>query len=244
MERPQVEIPNLAEQGRGDDGKPIESNRRLFIQLNVFDHCIDPGAAADTFAGSGLTGVVYADVTNPRGIGVLTIAEEPAVFATHLRDVLNRWPFDNLHQRLDMTMFGRTYSLGYESDLNETLVDRPLRHALEPSWPWAIWYPVKRKGEFELLPADEQRSMLMEHGMLGMAFGKGDYAHDIRLVSHGLDRNDADFVVGLTGRELHPLSALVQRMRKTRHTAEYLEKLGPFFVGRVLTQARGETVRH
>lgn len=31
-------------------------------------------------------------------------------------------------------------------------------------------------------------------------------------------------------------------MRKTRHTAEYLERLGPFFVGRVLTQSRGETV--
>jgi chlorite dismutase len=156
--------------------------------------------------------------------------------------VFNRWPFDNLTLDQDMTMIGRTYSLGYEPDLDETLIRRPLRHALERQWPWAIWYPIKRNSAFELLPAEEQRAMLMEHGTIGMSFGKGDLAHDIRLVSHGLDRNDADFVVGLMGKDLHPLSALVQTMRKTRHTAEYLDRLGPFFVGRVLTQARGETV--
>ena len=60
----------------------------------------------------------------------------------------------------------------------------------------------------------------------------GDYAHDIRLACHGLDRSDNDFVVGLVGRELFPLSAVVQAMRKTQQTALYLDRLGPFFVGR------------
>ena len=33
-----------------------------------------------------------------------------------------------------------------------------------------------------------------------MSFGAADYAHDIRLACHGLDKDDNDFVVGLIGR--------------------------------------------
>ncbi len=71
----------------------------------------------------------------------------------------------------------------------------------------------------------------MEHGGVGMAFGRAGLGYDIRLACHGLDKLDNDFVVGLLGPELHPLSTIVQRMRKTRQTSLHLERLGPFFVG-------------
>jgi chlorite dismutase len=67
-----------------------------------------------------------------------------------------------------------------------------------------------------------------------MTFGAADYVHDIRLACHGLDREDNDFVIGLIGKDLFPLSALVQAMRNTQQTALYLDRLGPFFVGRAL----------
>jgi chlorite dismutase len=38
-------------------------------------------------------------------------------------------------------------------------------------------------------------------------------------------------VIGLVAKELHPLSHLVQRMRKTQQTSEYIQQMGPFFVG-------------
>ena len=38
--------------------------------------------------------------------------------------------------------------------------------------------------------------------------------------------------IWLIGPALHPLSAIVERMRKTKQTSLYLEKLGPFFIGR------------
>ena len=44
------------------------------------------------------------------------------------------------------------------------------------------------------------------------------------------------FVIGLLGRELHPLSVIVQRMRKTKQTSLHLDRLGPFFVGRAAWQ--------
>ena len=38
-------------------------------------------------------------------------------------------------------------------------------------------------------------------------------------------------MIGLVGSELHPLSHLVQTMRKTRQTSEFITQMGPFFVG-------------
>ena len=67
-----------------------------------------------------------------------------------------------------------------------------------------------------------------------MRFGAADYVHDVRLACHGLDRDDNDFVIGLIGKDLFPLSAIVQVMRKTQQTSLYLDRLGPFFVGRAV----------
>jgi chlorite dismutase len=134
-------------------------------------------------------------------------------------------------------MLGRTYALGYEPDLEETLIHRPRRTVLNPDWRWAIWYPLRRSGKFVQLSDQEQRTILAEHGAIGMTFGAGDYAHDVRLACHGLDRDDNDFVIGLIGKDLFPLSALVQAMRKTQQTALYLDRLGPFFIGRAIWQS-------
>ena len=115
-------------------------------------------------------------------------------------------------------MLGRTYAIGYEPDLQEVLLERPRRTVLNPDWRWAVWYPLRRSGRFAQLPPEEQRVILAEHGTIGMSFGAGDYAHDIRLACHGLDKDDNDFVIGLIGKELFPLSAIVQTMRK--HAAD------------------------
>ncbi len=51
----------------------------------------------------------------------------------------------------------------------------------------------------------------------GRQFGEAGLAQDIRLACQGLDKNDNDFVIGLVGKELFPLSALVQTMRVSRY---------------------------
>jgi hypothetical protein len=45
---------------------------------------------------------------------------------------------------------------------------------------------------------------------------------------------DNDFVLGLAGPELHPLSARVQAMRRTRQTSNPLASPGSFLVGRTV----------
>ena len=187
--------------------------------------------------------MLYEDVNDPRGVGLLTFSEDPDFFLDRVRPLLNGAGFAALMQKPEYTMLGRTYSIGYEPDLPEVLLHRPRRTVLNPAWKWAVWYPLRRSGKFAQLPAEEQRVILAEHGTIGMSFGAGDYAHDIRLACHGLDKDDNDFVVGLIGKELYPLSALVQTMRKTQQTSLYLERLGPFFVGRARLAERGRRSR-
>ena len=110
---------------------------------------------------------------------------------------------------------------------------------MHAGWDYGVWYPLKRKGAFSRLEGREQGAILREHGGIGRAYGAKDYAHDIRLACHGLDINDNDFVIGLIGPELHPLSHVVQTMRKTRQTSEFMEHMGPFFVGRVIARVGG-----
>jgi chlorite dismutase len=160
--------------------------------------------------------------------------EDPAFFVTRLRDVLSAEPFGGLARKASLTMTGRTYASGYEADLAEWLLGRPRRVMLDPATPWAIWYPLRRTGAFARLGRDEQGAVLREHGTLGRSYGDAGLAHDIRLACHGLDTLDNDFVIGLVGPELHPLSHLVHSMRRTVQTSQYLERLGPFFVGHAI----------
>jgi chlorite dismutase len=236
--RASIEPPDLSEKGGLKDGQPQRSDERLFMQVLAFGGCADAAAVARHIAQAGVEGVVYEDVNDPRGIAVLSLASAPESFVDALRPALTSGPCAALTLKPEYTMLGRTYALGYEPDLRETLIDRPRRTVLNPDWRWAVWYPLRRSGRFAQLPEAEQRTILSEHGAVGMAFGAGDYVHDIRLACHGLDRDDNDFVIGLLGKELFPLSAIVQAMRQTQQTSLYLDRLGPFFVGRAIWQFR------
>lgn len=230
---PETEELDLREKGGRRGGERQTSDRRLFMQLHAFGGCTNLDPLAEALDSSGLDAVLYRDVNDPRGIGVLIMSEDPSLFAGEARELLAASPFGSLEHKPGFTMLGRTYAIGYEPDLEEALIDRPRGNALDPESPWAVWYPLRRSGEFARLSEDDQRRILGEHGRIGIAFGRADLAHDVRLACFGLDRNDNDFVIGLVGRDLYPLSYVVQRMRATEQTSRYIERLGPFFVGRV-----------
>lgn len=237
MTENQLENTDLREKGRAADGREIASDRRLFMQLLAYGGCSDASVLIGALKQNQIAGALYEDINDPRGIGLLTFSEEPDYFVTTIRQFLNWPPFDELSPKPEFTMLGRTYALGYEPDLEESLIHRPRRKIVDPANRWAIWYPLRRTSDFEQLPAQEQRVILMEHGGIGRAFGKAGYGTDIRLACYGLDKNDNDFVVALLGAELYPLSRIVQRMRKTKQTAQYIARLGPFFIGRSIWQS-------
>lgn len=223
---------DLRERGGMKEGQPQLSDRRLFVSLNAWTGCRDSKPLAAALAQTGLDCVVYEELSDPLGVAVLAMTESPAKLLDALRPALASAPFAALSPKPEFSMLGRTYSLGYEPQLEDWLLQRPRRVALDPASPWAVWYPLRRSGAFSRLPRAEQMEILKEHGIIGRRFGDAGHAQDIRLACHGLDKNDNDFVIGLVGKELSPLSQLVEAMRPTVQTSQYLTNLGPFFVGR------------
>ena len=244
--KPEAEVfqPDVWERTKGFGAPKQEMNRRLFMQLLVMD--CDPalGAAtttaalADTLSERRVSAVIYEDVNHPFSIGLLTFSEDPAHFVDNVRPCFAAGPAARVRIKPEFTMFGRTYATGYESDLAFWLLDRPVNTVLNENWKWAVWYPLRRSGAFSRLEPREQGAILREHADIGKAYGDLDLVHDVRLACHGLDANDNEFLLGLIGKDLQPLSHVVQTMRKTRQTSEYIAQMGPFFVGHAVRQIR------
>lgn len=237
---------DVNEYGGKKDGEKQSMNRRLFMQLLVFD--VPAGKSADAVARElagtlrerKIPGVVYADVMDPRGIGLLTWSEDGASFVRDVRPLFGgEGALRDVVLRPDYGMLGRTYSSGHEPDLEFWLLRRPVENVMNEALGWHVWYPLRRSGAFARLDHHEQATILREHATIGMAYGHQELAHDIRLACHGLDAKDNEFLIGLVGKELHPLSHLVQTMRKTRQTSEFIAQMGPFFVGSVLARSPG-----
>jgi hypothetical protein len=79
---PQGPALDLSEKGRARNEEPQSLDRRLFVQLLVFD-------------------------------------EDPGYFLSTVRPLLAGDAFSALRFREEFTMLGRTYSMGWEADLEE-----------------------------------------------------------------------------------------------------------------------------
>ena len=228
---------DLREKGAPSAGETQATDRRLYMQLQAFGGCADPAALRKALESRGVEGVLYLDLHDPQGVSILFISEEPEWFVREGREILAGDPFNRLQRKPELAMFGRTYATGREQDVEDWLLAKPRRAALNPAWPWAVWYPLRRKAEFALLSKEEQGTILAEHAKLGIAYGQSGYATDIRLSCYGLDTNDNEFVLGLIGPALQPLSSLIQDMRRTQQTARFIQSMGPFFIGRACWQS-------
>jgi chlorite dismutase len=237
---PKVSPPELREVGAPDSitGERQFMTRRLYMQLRVLDVDLSKMELTKFLETlktllSSMPSVMYMDAVSNNSVGVLIWSEDPSDFVTRLNPILsNKSLAPYFTERSGWTMFGKTYSNGHEKDLEEFLFKKPIRNATRDDWDWGIWYPLRRKGPFYIQPPEDQCSMLLTHAAIGKAFSDLNAAHDIRLKSFGMDPDDNEYIVGLVGDDFHGLSRVVEEMRKTKHTAEYLESLGPFFVGK------------
>lgn len=236
---------DVREWGGKKDGERQSMDRRLFMQLLVFDcpQDRDPDEPVEALiAGlreAGVGAVVYDDVNAPLGVGLLSWSDDPAFFAKRLRPVFRDARVRVLRPRPDHTMIGRTYGSGYEPNLEHWLLSRPVDNVLAEENRFAVWYPLRRSGAFARLDKAEQSAILREHAAIGLAYGQKGLATDVRLACYGIDARDNEFVIGLIGKDLHPLSHVVQTMRGTRQTSEFIVSMGPFFTGLVRWRSAG-----
>src|SRR5580765_7555275 len=107
------EPPDLSEKGGMKNGQPQRSDVRLFMQFLAFGGCEETEALIDAIDAAHIAGVLYEDVNDPRGVGLLTLDEDPNFFIDRVRRMLNGPAFRSLVQKPEYTMLGRTYALGY-----------------------------------------------------------------------------------------------------------------------------------
>jgi hypothetical protein len=239
---------DILEHGGKRDGERQSMDRRLFMQLLVFDVPSQgpgvsevAGGAAELMARRRVPGILYADAMSPRGLGLLTWNEDPAHFVRDVRPLFANDVLAAVVPRDAYSMLGRTYATGHEPDLEHALLRRSVENVMNEAYPWHVWYPLRRTAAFARLEPHDQSQILREHATIGMAYGAQELAHDVRLACYGLDAADNEFVIGLVGRDLHRLSHLIQAMRKTRQTSEFIAKMGPFFVGHAIHRTSAGT---
>ncbi len=220
-------------------GVPQAIDRRLFMQLQVVTGISNRQQAVSDLQSADAAAVLYADLNDPRAVGLLLWDEDPLQLSAKADAVQALPSFAAGRIRPEFTMLARSYAFGREDDVRYWLTRRPIEVATYPNRPWAVWYPLRRKPGFYRLPKDEQAEMLREHGIIGHNFGAAGYATDIRLECFGMDPADNEFVLGLLSERLDWLSRLVKEMRATRQTGEFMDHLGPFFVGHTIYQNAG-----
>src|SRR5436190_17095814 len=79
------EPPDIFEKGGMKDGQTQRLNQRLFMQFLAFGGATNMPALRQGIHSAGLAGVLYEDVNDPRGIGLLTFSEDPAFFLDRVR---------------------------------------------------------------------------------------------------------------------------------------------------------------
>src|ERR1700741_1383582 len=101
------EPPDISEKGGLKNGQPQRSDDRLFMQLLAFGGCTDPAPLVSLLDRSGISGVLYEDVNDPRGGALLPFSQDLGVFLDGVRPLLNEPAFASLSQKPEYTMLGR-----------------------------------------------------------------------------------------------------------------------------------------
>ncbi len=94
---------------------------------------------------------------------------------------------------------------------------------------WLCVYPFVRSYEWYLLPEDDRREMLREHGLAGRAF-TGVQANTVAAFA----LNDYEWLLALESDDLHDLVDLMRDLRSTQARRHVREEV-PFHTGRRVT---------
>ena len=96
---------------------------------------------------------------------------------------------------------------------------------------WLCVYPFVRSYEWYLLPEDERRAMLREHGMAGRVF-TGVQPNTVAAFA----LNDYEWILALEADDLHDLVDLMRDLRATQARRHVREEI-PFYTGRRIDAA-------
>lgn len=91
---------------------------------------------------------------------------------------------------------------------------------------WVTVYPFVRSYEWYLLPDEERRAMLVEHGMMGRGYG-GILSNTVAAFALG----DYEWILALESDELHETVDMMRHLRSSQARRHVREEI-PFYTGR------------
>lgn len=96
---------------------------------------------------------------------------------------------------------------------------------------WATIYPFVRSYEWYLLPEEERRAMLVEHGTMGRSYD-GILSNTVSAFALG----DWEWILALESNELHETVDMMRHLRASQARLHVREEV-PFYTGRILDAA-------
>ena len=96
---------------------------------------------------------------------------------------------------------------------------------------WATVYPFVRSYEWYLIPDEERRAMLVEHGMMGRDYG-GILSNTVAAFALG----DYEWILALESDELHETVDMMRHLRSSQARRHVREEI-PFYTGRRIDAA-------
>jgi len=96
---------------------------------------------------------------------------------------------------------------------------------------WVTVYPFVRSYDWYLLPDEERRAMLVEHGMMGR-----DYAGILSNTVSAFALGDYEWILALESNELHETVDMMRHLRSSRARLHVREEI-PFYTGRLVDPA-------
>jgi hydrogen peroxide-dependent heme synthase len=98
-----------------------------------------------------------------------------------------------------------------------------------PARQWAVVYPFVRSYEWYLLPDEERRAMLVEHGMAGRDFS-GILSNTVSAFALG----DYEWILALESEDLHEMVDMMRELRNTQARKHVRVEI-PFYTGHLIS---------
>lgn len=84
---------------------------------------------------AGLDAVLYKEVSDPTGVGLLVMSEDAETLTGDLHELFRNRPFSALVRKPDHARLGVTYAPADDGDSLQAMADRRRERLLNPAWP-------------------------------------------------------------------------------------------------------------
>ena len=209
------------------------------MKFTAFGGCADPQAAVAALAEDGVEGALYVDANDPQGIGLIVAAEDPGLLRDDAARAVQPPAVRGVHAQARVR-HARPHVLDrLRARSRGHAVHEAARQDAEPREPLGrVVSAAARRRSFRRCRPIISAASWPSTARSRNATAPAGMPPTCASRATASTRTTTTSSSACSARTCIRLSAVVQEMRKTEQTAQYLDSLGPFFVGKAVWQAK------